>query len=304
MTTEPPAGHPEAIVRPDAAGRRFTVERIPPCDSLAEFVDYYWLVRWHVPGRHRQQVVPQPRVHLAAEQGRLLVHGVTRKPFFRTLEGSGQVLGAAFHAGGFRPLLRASVGGISGSVRPAAELLGVDDLPVARRILGTGDGARMVAALEDYLLEVGPEPDPTGRQATELVAEAERRVEITRAELLAAHAGMSLRSLQRLFTEYVGVGPKWVIQRFRILDAVAAAHAGAATDWATLARELGFSDQAHLTRVFTQVVGTPPASYQREVGSARPPATAGSGEPSRPPSPRPGRAAPGRPATARGRSPR
>jgi AraC-like DNA-binding protein len=304
MTTEPPAGHPEAIVRPDAAGRRFTVERIPPCDSLAEFVDYYWLVRWHVHGRHRQQVVPQPRVHLAAEQGRLLVHGVTRKPFFRTLEGSGQVLGAAFHAGGFRPLLRASVGGISGSVRAAAELLGVDDLPVARRILGTGDGVRMVAALEDYLLEVGPEPDPTGRQATELVAEAERRVEITRAELLAAHAGMSLRSLQRLFTEYVGVGPKWVIQRFRILDAVAAAHAGAATDWATLARELGFSDQAHLTRVFTQVVGTPPASYQREVGSARPPATAGSGEPSRPPSPRPGRAAPGRPATARGRSPR
>ena len=226
MTTELPAGHPEAIVRPDAAGRRFTVERIAPRDSLAEFVDYYWLVRWHVPGRHRQQVVPQPRVHLAAEQGRLLVHGVTRKPFFRTLEGSGHVLGAAFHAGGFRPLLRASVG------------------------------------------------------------------------------GMSLRSLQRLFTEYVGVGPKWVIQRFRILDAVAAAHAGAVTDWAALARELGFSDQAHLTRVFTQVVGTPPASYQREVGSARPPATAGSDEPSRPPSRRPGRAAPGRPAAARGRSPR
>jgi AraC-like DNA-binding protein len=97
------------------------------------------------------------------------------------------------------------------------------------------------------------------------VAEAERRVEITRAELLAAHAGMSLRSLQRLFTEYVGVGPKWVIQRFRILDAVAAAHSGAVTDWATLARELGFSDQAHLTRVLTQVVGTPPASYQRQV---------------------------------------
>jgi AraC-like DNA-binding protein len=46
---------------------------------------------------------------------------------------------------------------------------------------------------------------------------------------------------------------------------VAAAHSGAVTDWAALARELGFSDQAHLTRVFTQVVGTPPASYQREV---------------------------------------
>jgi AraC-like DNA-binding protein len=267
MTTNPPAGHPEAIVRPSAAEERFTVERIAPGESLAEFVDYYWLVRWNVPAPHRQQVVPQPRVHVVAEDGRLLVHGVSQEPFFRTLIGSGHVLGAAFHPGGFRPLLRASVGGISGSVRPAADLLGVDDLPVAGRILGGNDSAAMVAALEAYLLGLGPEPDPTSRRVTELVAAAERRTEITRAEMLAAEAAMSLRSLQRLFTEYVGVGPKWVIQRFRILDAVAAAHSGAVTDWAALARELGFSDQAHLTRVFAQVVGTPPASYQRELGS-------------------------------------
>ena len=263
MTADPPPGHPEAIVRPTMAERRFTVERLAPRESLGEFVDYHWLVRWHVPAPYRQQVVPQPRVHVAAEAGRLLVHGVSQRPFFRTLEGTGHVLGAAFHPGGFRPLLRAGVGGISGTVRPAGELLGVDDRPAAARILGGHDAAEMVGAMEAYLLAVGPEPDPTGRQVTELVAEAERRTEITRAEVLAAEAGMTLRSLQRLFAAYVGVGPKWVIRRFRILDAVAAAHSGAVTDWAALARELGFSDQAHLTRVFTQVVGTPPASYQR-----------------------------------------
>jgi AraC-like DNA-binding protein len=263
MTTTPPAGHPEAIVGPNQAGRRFTVERLAPRASLAEFVDYHWLVRWDVPASHRQQVVPQPRVHVAAEGGRLLVHGVSQKPFLRTLEGAGHVLGAAFHPGGFQPLLRSSVGRISGTVRPAADLLGADDRPAAARILGGHDSAEMVDALEEYLAGIGPEPDPTGRRVTELVAEAERQAGITRAELLAAEAGMSLRSLQRLFAEYVGVGPKWVIQRFRILDAVAAAHSGAVNDWAALARELGFSDQAHLTRVFTQVVGTPPASYQR-----------------------------------------
>jgi len=251
--------------------QRFTVERLAPREFLAEFVDYYWLVRWNLPEPHRQQVVPQPRVHVAAEGGRLLVHGVTQKPFFRTLDGSGHVLGAAFHPGGFRPLLRTSVGSISGSVQPAAGLLGVDDPPVAARILGGHDSAEMVEALEEYLVGIGPKPDPTGRRVTELVAEAERRTEITRAEVLAVEAGMSLRSLQRLFAEYVGVGPKWVIQRFRILDAIAAAHSGEVTDWAELARELGFSDQAHLTRVFTQVVGTPPASYRREIGLSWPP---------------------------------
>jgi AraC-like DNA-binding protein len=35
-------------------------------------------------------------------------------------------------------------------------------------------------------------------------------------------------------------------------------------DWADLAETLGFADQAHLTRAFTAVVGTPPATYQRE----------------------------------------
>ena len=56
----------------------------------------------------------QPLVHVAAEQGRLLVHGVTRQEFFQTLTGAGHALGAAFHAGGFRPLLKRSVGTIRG----------------------------------------------------------------------------------------------------------------------------------------------------------------------------------------------
>lgn len=259
-----PRGYPEAVVRPAAGERVFRVERVTPGADLAEFVDYYWLVRWRTPEPHRQQVVPQPRVHVAAEQGRLLVHGVTRGPFFRTLTGSGHVLGAAFHPGGFRPLLGRTVGAISGTVRPGEDVLGVDDAPVAARILGTTDASRMVAALEDYLRRADPRPDPTAREVTALVEEARRRGEITRVEQLAGHAGLSPRSLQRLFTEYVGIGPKWIIQRFRILDAVAAAHSGRSIRWAALADELGFSDQAHLTRVFTQVVGTPPATYLRD----------------------------------------
>lgn len=263
-----PRGRPEAIVRPKAGERAFDVERIAPSGALAEFVDYYWLVRWRVPEPYRQQVVPQPRVHVAAEDGRLFIHGVSREPFFRTLTGSGHVLGAAFHAGGFRPLLKRRVGAISGTVRPGLEVLGSDDRPAAERVLAATDGAEMVAALEEYLVVARPEPDAVARQVTALVEVAERRTEIVRAGQLAAHAGMSPRSLQRLFTEYVGVGPKWVIQRFRILDAAAAAHSGEPVDWGALAYELGFSDQAHLTRVFAQVIGTPPAAYHRDPGTA------------------------------------
>jgi AraC-like DNA-binding protein len=263
-----PRGRPEAIVRPGTD--LFGVERIPPRESLAHLVDYHWLVRWDVPGTHRQQVVPQPRVHVAAEPvdgvGRLLVHGVSRGPFERVLSGRGLVLGTAFHPAGFRPVLKRSVGSIAGTVRPGLDVLGIDDRPPAGRILADGPTDQLVAALEGYLEQAAPEPDATVAEVNGLVAQAERRHDVRRAEDLAALAGTSLRTLQRLFTEYVGVGPKWVIVRFRILEAAAAALAEEPVDWGGLAHDLGFSDQAHLTRVFAQVVGTPPATYRRGAG--------------------------------------
>ena len=259
-----PRGYPEAILRPAEAAQTLSVERVPPVSAaLAEFVDYHWYVAWRTPQPHQQQVVPRPHIHLAAEKGRLLVHGISREPFARTLSGVGHALGASFHPGGFRPLLRRSVGSIAGSVVPAGELFGVDDRAAAAVILDDVDLPDMVAALEDYLLAVDPRPDPAVAEVRSLVADAERDRGLTRAEELAARAGTSLRSLQRLFTDYVGIGPKWVINRFRILDAAAAAHSGEPVDWPRLAHELGFADQAHLTRAFTQVIGTPPATYQR-----------------------------------------
>jgi len=259
-----PRGHPEAILRPAEAARLITVERVAASPDLAAFVDYHWYVGWSVPDVHRQQVVPQPRVHLAAEQRRLLVHGVSREPFFRTLEGEGHAIGTAFHPGGFRPFLRRPVGAISDSVTPAGDLLGRDDAPVAARVLGDVDVSAMVEGVEDYLRALDPPDDPVVAEVRALVDLAEHDRSITRAEQVAAHAGTSLRTLQRLFTDYVGIGPKWVVNRFRILDAAAAAHGGEPVDWAALAVDLGFADQAHLTRAFTAVVGTPPATYRRQ----------------------------------------
>jgi AraC-like DNA-binding protein len=37
---------------------------------------------------------------------------------------------------------------------------------------------------------------------------------------------------------------------------------GEAVDWAALAADLGYADQAHLTRDFTATVGVPPSRYR------------------------------------------
>jgi AraC-like DNA-binding protein len=83
-----------------------------------------------------------------------------------------------------------------------------------------------------------------------------RRVgEFARAE------GMSVRALQRLFSSYVGVGPKWLILRHRIHEALEHAETDAEVDWADVANTLGYADQAHLIRDFTATMGVPPTAY-------------------------------------------
>jgi len=73
----------------------------------------------------------------------------------------------------------------------------------------------MVEVLESHLLALRPEPDSIVDEVRALVDAAESDHGMHRAEELAAQASMSLRSLRRLFTEYVGIGPKWVVSRNR-----------------------------------------------------------------------------------------
>ncbi|MCO5994122.1 helix-turn-helix domain-containing protein [Actinoallomurus rhizosphaericola] len=86
---------------------------------------------------------------------------------------------------------------------------------------------------------------------------------LTRVDRLATAAGVGTRRLQRLFADYVGVGPKWVIRRYRMQDAADRAAGGTDIDWAALAADLGYADQAHFTRDFTATIGMSPARYAR-----------------------------------------
>ena len=62
----------------------------------------------------------------------------------------------------------------------------------------------------------------------------------------------------------MGAGPKWIIQRYRLRDAAEQATQGHDVDWARLALDLGYHDQAHFIRDFTAMIGTSPTRYARE----------------------------------------
>lgn len=56
-----------------------------------------------------------------------------------------------------------------------------------------------------------------------------------------------------------------VLQRFRLQEVAARIEAGEAPDLARLAQELGYVDQAHLSRDFKAVVGRAPRAFAAAV---------------------------------------
>ncbi|MEU6042299.1 helix-turn-helix domain-containing protein [Streptomyces griseus] len=245
--------------------------RREPAAALRPYLEHYWLIDWDLTEPYAAHVVPHPSVNLvlqryeagaspAERSGYAEVAGVDPGLFTRKLAGRGRVCGVQFRPGGFRPFAPAhDVCDLTGRHVPAAEVL--RSPPPVDAVLGPDDEDARVTALDAFLLGLEPRPDPRATLAMAAVDRARTDRTVRRADRLAQDTGLSARSLQRLFATYVGVGPKWVILRYRIHEALEAAESGPEVDWARLATDLGYSDQAHLVRDFTATVGVPPTAF-------------------------------------------
>ncbi len=275
------------VLRPDLAATHFRLGRHAPSDALAPFVDYYWIPRWDLRGKppYEQAILPHPNVNLVFEASGAGIFGVDRRLFTRTLSGRGLALGVRFRAGGFRPFWQAPISQLTDRVVPAARLFGPQVERARQAIMGAdpdadsgaggratdsagdsaadsgADDARMIGYAEGLLRSVLPERDPLAEQVAALVSRITDDPGLRRVDQLSASSGLTARSLQRLFADYVGVSPKWVMRRARLHEAAERADSGEPVDWALLASDLGYADQAHLTRDFTVTIGVPPSRY-------------------------------------------
>ena len=267
------------VLRPDLAAAHITLDRHQPSALLAPFVDYYWVPRWDLRGEppYEQAVLPHPNVHLVFEASGAGIFGVDRRLFTRTLSGLGLAFGVRFRAGCFRPFWQAPISQLTDRVVPAARLFGPRAEKTRQAIMddfASGgfdvDDGVMIGYAEALLLSVLPEREPLAEQAAALVARITDDPGLRRVDQLAASSGMTPRTLQRLFADYVGVSPKWVMRRARLHEAAERADSGEPVDWAALASDLGYADQAHLTRDFTVTIGVPPTRYAAAPLSASP----------------------------------
>ncbi|MEV6332147.1 helix-turn-helix domain-containing protein [Streptomyces sp. NPDC051909] len=258
---------------------RVRFRRHVPAPELRPYLEHYWLIDWDLTEPYVSHVVPHPSVNVVFERDArpggpadsAVVSGIGLELFTKELTGTGRVCGVQFRPGGFRPFAPGwPVSHWTGRIVPLAEAFpGQEEEPA--RVLSPAEDHARVAALDAFLLAHGPVPDPAAEEAMALVDLVRTDRGMRRVSALARAAGLSPRSLQRLFASHVGVGPKWVILRYRIHEALERAESGAPAetpDWAGLAADLGYSDQAHLVRDFTATVGVPPTAYARALSAA------------------------------------
>lgn len=251
------------------SGRPFRHERYHPSSDLDTYVEHYWVVEWDLRRRpsYRAETLPHPSVHMIFEAGgRGRIRGPARELRPRRLKGAGRVFAVKFTPAGFYPFAREPVSSLTDKVVALRTLFGSDAAPLERAINAERTDVGRVEIVEAFLRGRMTEPDEAVARLSAVVYAAAGDRTLTRVDDLAGRFRMNTRTLQRLFARYVGVSPKWVIQRYRLHEAAERLAAGG-VDHAALASELGYSDQAHFARDFKRVVGMSPAAYERITGA-------------------------------------
>jgi len=257
-------GKPRGILNPKAGAMRWNLSRLAPAGDLAWLIEHFWIVTWDLRGQkpYVAETLPHPSVHVVIEARRAQVIGVMTGKFSRRLTGRGRAFGIKFRPGAFHPLLGSSLWKITDRVLSVRQVFGSAGIELARRIRVQPDERECASLVEAFLRERAPKNDPTVGQIRAIIERMESNRDLVRVDQAVALTRFHKRRLERIFREYVGVSPKWVIQRYRMHEAAEKIAEGTAGDMGDLALRLGYFDQAHFIRDFKAIVGRPPGEYR------------------------------------------
>ena len=258
---------PRGVLNFGADDKRFSYLRCLPSPDLGAFVEHFWMIRWDLRGSspYRAQTVSHPSVQLGLQERRSRVYGVIKGRSSCLLKNIGEIFGVKFRPGGFYPFVKFPLARITNRSIPLAQVFGRDAKQMERSVLGLEFGPARAGAAEEFLLQRLPECDEDALFAGKIVEEICLNRDIVNVDQVVGRFALTKRTLQRMFSQYIGVSPKWVIKVYRLHESVERLNSGEAVDLAGLAQEVGYFDQAHFVKDFKSVVGHTPGGYLKQL---------------------------------------
>ena len=232
--------------------------------ELAPSGDVYSLVacRWMRQGAEDETsesvlVLPDGCVDLLWREGELVLAGLDRSARPSRVAPGERILGLRLRPGVAGAVLGMPASEVLDVHVRLEELLGSSASKLAERLEESEGDSEAFELLEEAIgrriKDGGPDP---------LVLAATRRLGFPgiRVDRLAESLGISDRQLRRRFHQAVGYGPKTLdrVLRFRRLVSQAQAVSSGEIDLARVAADLGYADQAHMTRDCLRLSGLTP----------------------------------------------
>lgn len=279
---EPVERDSRGILDPWLLRQRVHLTRYPAGPVLAGLVDRFWAVEWDLPAGtvHRQQVLTHPGANLSlghpdartagGSSGSIeaRLSGVARGQTTRVLVARGWTVAAMTTPGGLGAFTTGSAADFTDRIVPLGQAIDADEEALLQLVGGEPDEASRVAVLARTLEQaLQPRQIPSARHVADVARLAETDRSVRTISDLSDRASIGQRSLQRMFLQHAGVSPTWVLRRYRLLDAAETVRSGQRVSWAEVAADLGYADQAHLTRDFRAATGRTP----RPTRDRRPP---------------------------------
>jgi AraC-like DNA-binding protein len=217
-------------------------------------------LQFYLADRYRVVTVGSGAVHLAPLC--VLVGPHTRRREDLVWTGHLRIFTIRLSAVGFRALFGLSAESVRDYAGAAQPVLGRPIVELEERLRSAGE-SELAAVAEEFLLE-----RLRSARAGDGGGAALKMVRAIRAEHgglevggLAARYGFSVRQVERLFHEHVGVSPK-VFGRLARLRRAMRLGEGGETEWADVAARSGYFDQSHMVREFQALNGATPVQFR------------------------------------------
>lgn len=260
------------------------VPLIPQTEPLIDRVEVIFSLDGYAPEHKAERLVPNGRMTLVIElddRDRFIFDNQTGEPIqtcrrawlsgvhrrYLTIgetSTTSRLAAVQFAPGRALPLIHQPLEPFNDRVVPAADVFGTDLLELREQLLQTPPGESTVRTIavwleQRYDRDLEPSADLTG--VVSQLLEAPGQVVIT--EAVAALESISYKRFLAEFRKHVGPSPKTMQRILRFAQIFGQLQERQSVNWADLAVELGYADQAHLARDFSEFSGYRPASFLR-----------------------------------------
>lgn len=258
---------------------------IPPHPLLAPYVECYFIT---TPGAgHRPDFIyrdlPSGHGMLAFMVWEWVPTGKQEKPFAVTrasfnifgphqqmvevpVEGP-ECSGIRILPGGFKALLGVPANLIQNRLVSMESLWGKPGAELFEKLCVAPSAGARLRLMEECLLHrlaLSNDHDLFTMEAVKYLQRMKWKVSLRE---LSAKMGYSERQVRREFEEWSGLSPKKFIRTLRCREIILRAISMPQVDWASLASEYGYYDQAHFIHDFQQTMNQTPGEFLKDLGS-------------------------------------